>query len=251
MRCSPSLAAVLPPACTSVPATPRPWLWTALVVGSLHAAALVTFLPAAQTLKDEVRDAGLLLVTVVAADPAARPAVPATVDAMQPDSAADRVPVTVPAAVPAPHPVAEGAGPAVVTDPAPVAADESPGALPVVAEAPAPGRPAVADAAPAGGGQAASATYFGQLKGWLNRHKRYPTAAKKAKEQGVVVVNFTIDRRGELIASAIEKSSGHPLLDAAALALLQRAEPMPRIPESLGLQTLTVSLPIDYSLITH
>lgn len=252
MSCYPSATACPPPARVGSRAALRTWSWTGvtLLVGGLHVAALVALLPVAQELPDDKEPAGLLMVTVAAAD-------------LRPQASVSSITRPPPRQVPATD-GAPTASPALaeadpVTAVQPASADDPPAPRPAMAEplaaaAPAPAvpsRPAENAAARTGVGQTATATYFGQLTGWLNRHKRYPTAAKKAKEQGVVVVSFTIDRRGELVASAIEKSSGHHLLDAAALALLQRAAPMPRIPDAMGLQTLTVSLPIDYSLITH
>lgn len=92
--------------------------------------------------------------------------------------------------------------------------------------------------------------YFGQIASWIDANKDYPVECKKAKEQGTVVVKFTIDRDGRLLASSIKQSSGHPRLDQAALATLARAAPFPPIPDFVGRDTLSVSVPIDYSLIT-
>lgn len=98
------------------------------------------------------------------------------------------------------------------------------------------------------GGQA---SYFGKLKAWLNQHKKYPVAAKKEKQQGTVTVTFTIDRNGRLLASRVEKSSGNSVLDNAALELLRKASPMPRIPDTMPQAQLVVTLPVEYSLITR
>jgi len=104
----------------------------------------------------------------------------------------------------------------------------------------------------AGGAQrGGAATYFGKLKAWLNQHKKYPVAAKKEKQQGTVTVNFTIDRAGRLLAARVETSSGNSVLDNAALDLLRKASPMPRLPEGMVEERLVVTLPIEYSLITR
>jgi len=102
-----------------------------------------------------------------------------------------------------------------------------------------------------GGKPGAANGYLGDLMGWLRKHKKYPPELKKKKQQGVVEVKFSIDRNGELLSSAIHKTSGNPLLDEAALQMLAAASPMPSIPEALDRDTLTLVIPVEYSLITH
>lgn len=94
-------------------------------------------------------------------------------------------------------------------------------------------------------------SYYGLLMAWLNQHKRYPPELKKKKTQGVVQVRFTIDSAGHLLSSRIEKSSGHPRLDEAALMMLADASPMPEIPVAMGREKLTLVIPVEYSLITN
>lgn len=93
--------------------------------------------------------------------------------------------------------------------------------------------------------------YFGKLKAWLNAHKTYPAALKKAKTQGTVLLTFTISRSGELLSARIVTGSGEPGLDQAALDMLQRSSPMPPLPDDLGLDKLTLTIPVEYSLITR
>ena len=61
-------------------------------------------------------------------------------------------------------------------------------------------------------------------------------------------VTFSIDRQGRLLSHRIESSSGHPVLDQEVKAMLQRASPMPPIPANLGQGTLTITVPISFSL---
>lgn len=93
--------------------------------------------------------------------------------------------------------------------------------------------------------------YFARLMAWLQRHKTYPAELKRAKKQGTVLLNFSIGRRGELLSARVVATSGEPMLDQAALAMLQRASPMPALPDDLGLDTLTLTIPVEYSLITR
>lgn len=99
-----------------------------------------------------------------------------------------------------------------------------------------------------GGGQADARNYYGRLATWLARHKRYPLQARRLGQEGTVKVTFTVSRSGRVLAKRITQSSGHPLLDREAQAMLDRASPLPRIPSSLGRDSLTVSLPVAFAL---
>lgn len=96
----------------------------------------------------------------------------------------------------------------------------------------------------------AEADYFSMISAHLNRRKTYPTDAKKARQEGVVTVRFTVDRSGGVSGVSIRRSSGHDLLDSATLQLLQRVAPLPKMPATMQRDSVTVSLPIDYSLRT-
>jgi protein TonB len=103
----------------------------------------------------------------------------------------------------------------------------------------------------AGGKTGDNKSYFAELMAWLNKHKSYPRDAKKEKQQGVVELQFTLQRDGSVTASSIKKSSGHALLDNAALAMLAAAAPLPALPESMDRQQITLVIPIEFSLITN
>ncbi|MBN2885731.1 MAG: energy transducer TonB [Chromatiaceae bacterium] len=93
-----------------------------------------------------------------------------------------------------------------------------------------------------------AANYHGQLVAWLNRHKRYPTRAQRLRQEGTVVVRFTIDKSGQVLSHQIVTSSGHPLLDQEVQALLGRASPLPAMPAALSQSRLTLTVPIRFNL---
>jgi periplasmic protein TonB len=103
----------------------------------------------------------------------------------------------------------------------------------------------------AGGNKGAAKNYFSRLMAHLNRYKKYPTALKKMKTQGVVTLQFSINQQGQLQSARVKKSSGHPGLDAAALAMIANANPLPAIPDFMQRDSLSIAIPIEYSLITN
>lgn len=176
---------------------------------------------------------------------AVAPAPPPRVERRQPPSPPrERTPEPSPTQPP-PTPVTTApAAPAPTSQPAPASTAASTASTattaPTATPTPRSGRPASGDA---------NRAYFAALLQQLNRFKVYPPALRKAKVEGRVVLQFTIDAQGRVTASRVKRSSGHDALDAAASRMLTRASPLPAIPGSMGKSTLTLAVPIEYSLL--
>jgi protein TonB len=82
----------------------------------------------------------------------------------------------------------------------------------------------------------------------LARFKRYPNAARSRGEQGTATVAFTIDREGRLLSSRIVQSSGSSLLDEETLAMLGRAQPMPKPPITAPDSALSLAIPVRFDI---
>ena len=93
--------------------------------------------------------------------------------------------------------------------------------------------------------------YIRALMAALLQHRSYPPEARRQRARGVVQLRFTVARDGHVLASNVARSAGHAVLDEAALAVLAAADPLPAIPPSLGRDTLTVTVPVEYALITR
>lgn len=74
------------------------------------------------------------------------------------------------------------------------------------------------------------ADYVAGLLAYLERFKQYPGAARAAHVEGVVFVHFVMTRDGTVKSAEISKSSGRPLLDREALAMIARAGRLPPMP---------------------
>lgn len=72
--------------------------------------------------------------------------------------------------------------------------------------------------------------YEQQISAWIQQHKVYPAQANGA--EGRVVARMRIDRAGYVRYYAIEQSSGNAVLDAAAIDMIRRANPVPAVPAS-------------------
>ncbi|MFL1461488.1 energy transducer TonB, partial [Roseococcus sp. DSY-14] len=102
-------------------------------------------------------------------------------------------------------------------------------------------------AAPAGASNAVP-TWQGEVMARLRRAQRYPDGARARREEGVVLVAFTLDRAGRVLGARLARPGGSPELEAEALALPQRASPLPPPPAELPGETLTITVPVRFSL---
>lgn len=93
--------------------------------------------------------------------------------------------------------------------------------------------------------EAASNAYLARVAGHLKRFVRYPMEARGAS--GVVLVRFELNRAGELTGSEVKKSSGSPILDRAALAILRRASPFPPFPTAKPEAQDSYVAPVEFS----
>jgi TonB family protein len=94
-------------------------------------------------------------------------------------------------------------------------------------------------------GAAAVAKWHKALAARLARYNRYPAQGNSA--EGVASVAFTIDRKGKVVSSRIEKTSGSTVLDAEALTMLARAAPFPAPPPEVTDAELTFVVPVRFT----
>ena len=80
-----------------------------------------------------------------------------------------------------------------------------------------------------------SANWKAKVVAHLERRKRYPAAARRNGEQGTVLVSFRIDGGGRVLSTRLARSSGSALLDDAAIAMVERASPVPAPPPGAAL----------------
>lgn len=112
-------------------------------------------------------------------------------------------------------------------------------------------KPSAAAAAPSLRRQAPAvspARWQSKLVAYLNRHKRYPRAARSRKEEGTAQLAFTIDASGNVLSARIARSSGSPELDGEVLAMIRRASPLPAPPEAIARSRMDLSVPISFKL---
>ncbi|MCK5002250.1 MAG: energy transducer TonB [Gammaproteobacteria bacterium] len=76
------------------------------------------------------------------------------------------------------------------------------------------------------------------MREWINRVERignlnYPDQARRNKLNGTLILDVTINAKGELLNIDLRKSSGHKILDDAAKRIVRLAAPYPPFPAKL------------------
>jgi protein TonB len=91
-------------------------------------------------------------------------------------------------------------------------------------------------------------SWQGRLQAHLARFKQYPADARMSHQEGTPVVRFTMTRSGKVLNYRLENSSGHDSLDREALALIERAQPLPQLPDEIPNVTIELVLPLRFQL---
>lgn len=94
---------------------------------------------------------------------------------------------------------------------------------------------------------ARNASYRARIAKHLARFKRFPAGARQGAGAGKVTLAFALDAEGRVESVALVASSGSGVFDAEALAMIRRAEPFPKPPESAR-EARSFVIPVAYAL---
>jgi protein TonB len=76
----------------------------------------------------------------------------------------------------------------------------------------------------------------------------YPPDALSARIFGVAMVHFVVRRNGQIDRLEVSKSSGNAGLDKAAIDIMQKAQPLPAIPDRMHTDRVEGTLPINFGV---
>jgi len=76
----------------------------------------------------------------------------------------------------------------------------------------------------------------------------YPDAALAVHRTGVVTVHFAVRRNGHIDRAEVGRSSGDAGLDQAAIDIVQKAQPLPPIPDRMHTDRVDGELPINFGV---
>lgn len=92
------------------------------------------------------------------------------------------------------------------------------------------------------GARAGRASWESELAAHIRRYATY--SANGSRESGTVRVGVSIDRNGRLLSRRLAGSSGSPVLDSAAMAVIDRAQPYPRFPPGMSQAQIALTIPL-------
>jgi protein TonB len=95
---------------------------------------------------------------------------------------------------------------------------------------------------------ASPVNWRGLLLAHLRRSQRYPPEARQRRIEGTVHLNFSIDRNGRVMSYRIVGSSGSEVLDHEALAMIQRASPLPAPPSEVAGARINFTVPVRFDI---
>ena len=120
------------------------------------------------------------------------------------------------------------------------------------AKAAAPVQPSTAPAAPSAADvarvSAAKVTWRGLLEAHLQKFQKYPRSAQRRNVEGTVWLRFRMDRDGKVLSYTVERTSEHEVLDEAALAMIERAQPLPPLPDDVPGDSIELIIPANFTI---
>ncbi|WP_125911856.1 energy transducer TonB [Kiloniella majae] len=99
-----------------------------------------------------------------------------------------------------------------------------------------------------GAGQKATGDYWKAVQIHLARNKRYPRKAKRRQMQGEIMIQLTLFSSGKVESYKILESSGFPLLDKAAIKMINKSAPFPPFPASITAAQMSRRIPVVFNM---
>ena len=90
--------------------------------------------------------------------------------------------------------------------------------------------------------------YKARLRQLIIANKRYPSRAKRRRQQGTVNISFLILANGTVTNIKALKSSGYATLDNSAIKAIQQISGKLPIPKELNKKQWQITIPVTYQL---
>ena len=90
--------------------------------------------------------------------------------------------------------------------------------------------------------------YYKNLNSLMSTRRDYPRSARRLGLEGTVLVEMVINSKGRILSVKLAQSSGHEVLDQAAIAQVHKIGKVPSIPNQIKRNSMTFRIPFEYRL---
>ena len=90
--------------------------------------------------------------------------------------------------------------------------------------------------------------YYKNLNSLMSTRRDYPRSAPRLGLEGTVLVEMVINNKGRILSVKLAQSSGHEVLDQAAIAQVHKIGKVPSIPNQIKRNSMTFRIPFEYRL---
>ncbi len=91
--------------------------------------------------------------------------------------------------------------------------------------------------------------YLAKVRKMIEQRKKYPKAAKRMRQEGVVKVKFTIGKNGVIRNIRLAGKCSYMKLNKAAMKILKKIRAFAPIPKELSERYLSLTVPIRYKIL--
>lgn len=91
--------------------------------------------------------------------------------------------------------------------------------------------------------------YLQKVREKIERYKKYPRSAKRLRQEGEVVVSFTISKNGEISDVRLLRPSRYKKLNRATLSIFKAIGRFDPIPHTLHKKSWSITVPVAYKII--
>lgn len=95
---------------------------------------------------------------------------------------------------------------------------------------------------------ATKSAYLQRLQAEISRRQRYPRISRQRAEQGRVIVRLVIQANGKFRDIQLDRSSGYPRLDKAAIKTLQQIERFAALPVTRDVPEWVIKVPLVFRM---
>jgi TonB family protein len=99
-----------------------------------------------------------------------------------------------------------------------------------------------------GGTGSLTIAYEQTLAAWLNSHKYYPASLRRRGIEGEGKLQIRIARSGHVLEVDVAAAFPHPSLEAISQDWVKRAQPFPRVPDTIPGESYVFIVPVGFRL---